>query len=132
MNFEIDVRSVLPSIRVPTLVLVRDGDTPVEIDAGTSPNTSRAPATRSCPATTTSRGSGINGRSSEEIQRFVRDVRDEEAELDRVLATVLFTDIVGSTEKAADLGDRRLARSCLEDHDARVRGTAHALPGPRG
>lgn len=40
------------------------------------------------------------------IERFVRSVQDEEAILDRTLATVLFTDIVGSTETAARLGDR--------------------------
>ena len=42
----------------------------------------------------------------DEIERFVADVHDEEADLDRVLATVMFTDIVGSTEKAAELGDK--------------------------
>ena len=42
----------------------------------------------------------------DEIERFVAAVRDDEAELDRVLATVMFTDIVGSTEKAAELGDK--------------------------
>ena len=40
-----------------------------------------------------------------ELESFVLDVRGEEARLDRVLATVLFTDIVGSTQKAAELGD---------------------------
>jgi hypothetical protein len=42
-----------------------------------------------------------------QIERFLATLREEEAELDRVLATVLFTDIVGSTEKAAELGDLR-------------------------
>jgi class 3 adenylate cyclase len=46
-----------------------------------------------------------------EIERFVRSVRDEEADLDRVLATVVFTDIVGSTQKAVELGDRDCVRS---------------------
>jgi class 3 adenylate cyclase len=41
-----------------------------------------------------------------EIEHFLKEIRDDEAELDRVLATVLFTDIVGSTERAAALGDR--------------------------
>ena len=56
----------------------------------------------------------------DEIQRFVRGVRDEEAELDRVLATVLFTDIVGSTETAARPRRPALAE-LLEDHHTRVR-----------
>jgi class 3 adenylate cyclase len=48
------------------------------------------------------------------------DIRDEEADLDRVLATVLFTDIVGSTEKAAEIGDRPW-RELVQAHHATVR-----------
>ena len=55
-----------------------------------------------------------------EIERFVRSVRDEEAVLDRVLATVMFTDIVGSTEVAARLGDAGW-RDLVERHHAAVR-----------
>ncbi len=55
------------------------------------------------------------------MERFVASIRDEEAELDRVLATVLFTDVVGSTEAAARLGDRTW-REVLERHHAAVRG----------
>jgi class 3 adenylate cyclase len=55
-----------------------------------------------------------------EIERFVKGVRADEASLERVLATVLFTDIVGSTEKAAELGDRGW-RELLEEHHATVR-----------
>jgi class 3 adenylate cyclase len=57
-----------------------------------------------------------------EIDRFDGTVRADEADLDRVLATVLFTDIVGSTENAVDLGDRRW-RELVEQHNA----TIHAL-----
>ncbi len=119
MNFEIDVRSVLPSIRVPTLVLVRDGDTPVE---ATRYIAEHIPGARyaQLPGDDHIPWIGDQRPIIEEIQRFVRDVRDEEAELDRVLATVLFTDIVGSTEKAADLGDRRWSE-LLQDHHTRVR-----------
>ena len=55
-----------------------------------------------------------------EIERFVRSVRDEEAVLDRVLDTVMFTDIVGSTETAARLGDQGW-RDLVERHHAAVR-----------
>jgi class 3 adenylate cyclase len=55
------------------------------------------------------------------IERFVTELEELEAGLDRVLATVLFTDIVGSTEVAADLGDRRW-KELLEEHHRRVRG----------
>jgi class 3 adenylate cyclase len=56
-----------------------------------------------------------------EIGRFFRSVRDEEAEFDRVLATVMFTDIVGSTERASALSDRNW-QNLLADHDRVVRG----------
>jgi pimeloyl-ACP methyl ester carboxylesterase len=64
----------------------------------------------------------------EEIERFVAEFRDQEAQLERSLATVLFTDIVGSTERAAQLGDRRW-RDVLEDHHARVRGQLARFQG---
>ena len=54
------------------------------------------------------------------IGPFLADVRDEEADFDRVLATVLFTDIVRSTEKAAEIGDRRW-RELVQAHHASVR-----------
>jgi len=63
------------------------------------------------------------------IEEFLRSVQEEQAELDRMLATVLFTDIVGSTDKACELGDRRWTE-LLERHNqvlramlARYRGT---------
>ena len=65
----------------------------------------------------------------DEIEEFLTGVRHG-PEPDRVLATVLFTDIVGSTEKAAALGDRRW-RDLLERHHALVRRELAALPGPR-
>jgi class 3 adenylate cyclase len=55
-----------------------------------------------------------------EVGRFLAQLREEEASFDRVLATVLFTDIVGSTERAAQLGDRRW-RELVERHHATVR-----------
>jgi class 3 adenylate cyclase len=55
----------------------------------------------------------------DEVEEFLTGVRHG-PEPDRVLATVLFTDIVGSTQRAAELGDRKW-RGPLEDHDALVR-----------
>jgi len=63
-----------------------------------------------------------------EIDRFLRSVRDEEAELDRVLATVMFTDIVGSTERTTILGDRAWGE-LLADHDRVVRGSVARYHG---
>ena len=54
------------------------------------------------------------------VGAFLAEVRDEEADFDRVLATVLFTDLVRSTEKAAELGDRRW-RELVHAHHASVR-----------
>jgi class 3 adenylate cyclase len=56
-----------------------------------------------------------------EIELFLRSVLDEEAEFDRVLATVMFTDIVGSTERASQMGDRAWSQ-LLDTHHQRVRG----------
>ena len=56
----------------------------------------------------------------DEIERFFSAVGDEEAELDRVLATVLFTDIVGSTDRLATHGDRRW-HELLDAHNAKIR-----------
>jgi Adenylate and Guanylate cyclase catalytic domain len=55
-----------------------------------------------------------------EVERFLASVRAEEADLDRALATVLFTDIVGSTEKLAEVGDAAW-RDLVERHHATVR-----------
>jgi class 3 adenylate cyclase len=62
-----------------------------------------------------------------EIEKFLSSIRAEEAELDRVLATVLFTDIVGSTAKAADLGDRGW-RELVQRHHATVRASGRGSP----
>jgi class 3 adenylate cyclase len=54
------------------------------------------------------------------VARFTAAIREEESSFDRVLATVLFTDIVGSTQKASELGDRGW-RELVERHHAMVR-----------
>jgi class 3 adenylate cyclase len=64
--------------------------------------------------------SGDQDALLDEIEKFLASVRDEEAEFDRVLATVLFTDIIGSTAKAAELGDHGW-RSLVERHHSTVR-----------
>ena len=120
MNSEIDVRHVLPAIRVPTLVLHRTGDVTVDVEAG------RYQAAH-IPGAKYVELSGVDhllfvGDSEatlDEIEEFLTGVRPV-AEPDRVLATVLFTDIVGSTKLAARLGDRRW-RDLLDAHHAAVR-----------
>ena len=119
-----DVRAVLPSIQVPTLVLV-DTDRFYEV----LPETGRYVASRIPGARVVEHSSGggphfhwyARGNAIvAEVGRFVTEVGEEEASFDRILATVLFTDIVGSTERAAELGDRRW-RELVERHHAAVR-----------
>ncbi len=128
MNYEIDIRHLLPAVRVPTLVLHTIGDRTIDIGA------SRYLAER-VPEAKLVEIPGIDhvpwgdgaDRIVDEIEEFLTGVRHG-PDPDRVLATVLFTDIVGSTEKAAALGDRRW-RALLEGHHRVVR---HELGRFRG
>jgi len=136
MNSEIDVRDVLPTVRVPTLVMhgVEDQVVPLEVGRYTA---RRIPAARfvEIPGV---RHLALGGpradRIQVEINRFLDEVRQtggwEEAEPDRVLATVLFTDIVGSSTRAADLGDRPW-RELLERHHSLIQ-PARAVSWQRG
>jgi class 3 adenylate cyclase len=120
MNMEIDVRRVLPAIRVPTLILHRTEDRIVDV-RNSRYIAERIPRARSIelPGVDHFAWIGDTERVIVEIKTFLAEVR-EGVEFDRKLATVLFTDIVGSTEKAADLGDRRW-RELVASHHARVR-----------
>jgi class 3 adenylate cyclase len=121
---ETDVRAVLPSIQVPTLVLV-DTDSFYEV----LPETGRFVATK-IPGARIVEHSSQGGHHFhwyaradaivDEVGRFLAAIREEDESFDRVLATVLFTDIVGSTERAAALGDRRW-REVVEQHHAAIR-----------
>jgi pimeloyl-ACP methyl ester carboxylesterase len=120
MNTVIDIRHVLPSIRVPTLIIHRTGDLDSNIEegrwiAGQIPNARfvELPGNDHLPY------AGDADAILNEIEEFLTGARPE-PEPDRVLATVLFTDIVGSTERAASLGDRRW-RELLDSHHASVR-----------
>ncbi len=120
MNAEIDIRPVLSAIRVPTLLLHSINDRSIDVA------TSRYMAER-IPNAKLVELTGIDhvpwgcdaDTILDEIEEFLTGVR-RGPDPDRVLATVLFTDIVGSTEKAASLGDRRW-RSLLDNHHVLVR-----------
>ncbi|HEX9246365.1 MAG TPA: alpha/beta fold hydrolase, partial [bacterium] len=120
MNSYTDVREVLPSVRVPTLVLQAVGDRDVQAVEG------RYIASHIAGAKYVEFPSGDHffwaSHQDEilaEIQGLLTGVRPP-PEHDRILATVLFTDIVEGTKKAAALGDRRW-RDLLESHHALVR-----------
>jgi class 3 adenylate cyclase len=117
---DFDVRDLLSAIRVPTLVPHRSGDPAVLVEHGRflaehipgaeyveMPGTDHAPAF------------GDRERIIGEIEEFLTGSRSE-TEIDRVLATVLFTDVVDSTKLAATLGDRPW-RSLIDRHDQIVR-----------
>jgi class 3 adenylate cyclase len=119
--WDTDVRDVLPSIHVPTLVLHRDGvpDTDVRASRYIASHIHTATLVE-VPGPDHLPWAGDQKPIVREVERFLATVRREEAELDRVLATVLFTDIVGSTEKASELGDSGW-RELVESHHATVR-----------
>jgi pimeloyl-ACP methyl ester carboxylesterase len=118
MSAMIDVRSVLPSIQAPTLVMHRADEL---LAPGSRYVGERIPGARvvELPGADHMPWLGDQDAALDEIEEFLTGVRPHPA-LDRVLATVLFTDIVGSTELAADLGDRRW-RELLDEHHLLVR-----------
>jgi pimeloyl-ACP methyl ester carboxylesterase len=120
MNSYIDVRGILPTIQVPTLVLHRTGDHDVNVEEGRY-FASRVPGAKfvELPGADHWISAGNVDEIADEIEEFLTGTRPV-PEPDRVLATVLFTDIVGSTERAVELGDRRW-RELLSTHDAAVR-----------
>lgn len=119
MWYATDIRAVLGSVQAPTLVLTRTG-------AGT-PEQSRDLAERipgarfvEFPGRDFFPMAGNMDQILDAAERFVQSIRAEETEINRVLATVLFTDIVGSTEKTAELGDAAW-KNLLERHHEVVR-----------
>jgi class 3 adenylate cyclase len=126
--FAVDVRPVLELVRCPTLVLHRRDDRVISVEVGR----------RLAQAVPGARFRELEGEDHafwfgdfepilEEIERFLTGAVSS-AERDRVLATVLFTDIVGSTEAAARMGDRAW-RQVLERHDALVQRVVDADGG---
>ena len=107
MAGDVDTRSILPAISVPTLVLHRTGDRWVPVAQGRYLAQQIAGARYvEFPGNDHLPFFGDSGRVVTEVQEFLTGTR-EGPEYDRVLATILFVDIVGSTERAAALGDRR-------------------------
>ena len=122
MNREIDARHVLPAIRVPTLVMHRVGDSAINVELGRylAANIPGAkyvelPGNDHVPIFERD----ITDRIVDETEEFLTGSRSE-PDVDRVLATVMFTDIVDSTKRAAELGDRQW-RALLDRHDETVR-----------
>jgi pimeloyl-ACP methyl ester carboxylesterase len=135
MNEDMDIRDILPTIRVPTLILNRTGDLVAPVDAVRS-MAKQIPAARLIEFPGGSHG-WSNGPEDAEIngaiQEFVSGERPA-PRIERVLTTVLFTDIVASTEKVAEIGDaawngllrrhHELVRRQLAAHQGIERDTA--------
>jgi len=114
MNVATDVRHVLPTISVPTLVL-RGADDVLTSSAQAEYLAREIPAARYVEVPGTGSWCWRTDGVANEIQEFLTGVRDM-PEPERVLATILFTDIVGSSQHVSDLGDRRW-RELLDQHD---------------
>jgi class 3 adenylate cyclase len=125
MNRDIDVRSVLPSVRAPTLVMhgAEDRVLPVEVGRYTAERLEAARFVELPGVGHLAFGAAQNPIETE-LQQFLTEAWTsgawQDPEPDRMLATVLFTDIVDSTPRAIELGDRRW-RDVLERHNAIVR-----------
>ncbi len=128
MNGQIDVRPALETIGVPTLVVHRTGDRSLPVEgARYLAERIRGAKLVELPGIDHLPFVGDQDAILDEIEEFLTGVR-RGAGNDRVLATVLFTDIVGSTERAATLGDREW-RDLLDSHHLLVR---RALASWRG
>ena len=133
---ETDFRPVLPSIHVPTTIIARpwdEGDeAAAEWMASQIPGAEllKLPRSVDFPPYLGDRAANLSV-----VEEFIATIREEEAELDRVLATVLFSDVVDSTATAAVMGDAKW-RAVLAEHDrvakgliSRYRGTYHKSTG---
>ena len=117
MNAAIDVRDILPTVRIPTLVLHRLGDRAIDIEQGRY-------LAEHIPGAEFVELSGDDhlwwvGDSEAIVNKIQTFLTGEQPpiEIDRVLATVLFTDIVDSTKQAAEMGDSRW-KDLLDTHNA--------------
>jgi class 3 adenylate cyclase len=118
-NMELDIREVLPSVQAPTLLLHRAGDmVPIE---GARYIAERVPGARLVELAGDDHWPWLLDPDEvcDHVERFLTGTR-RAPEPDRVLATVMFTDIVASTERAAQVGDRRW-RELLEAHEDLIR-----------
>lgn len=129
MFCRIDVRDVLPSVRAPTLVLHRSGDVWIRVEHG------RYLADHIAGARLVELDGndhfpfyGDSDLVIASVREFLTGERTDEIDDDRVLATMLFTDIVDSTKRAAAMGDRRW-RELLDKHDNIARQTVQRFRG---
>jgi pimeloyl-ACP methyl ester carboxylesterase len=121
LNSQIDVSAILPTIHVPTLVIHRKDDVAVNVEGGRE-LAALIPNARYLELSGTDHIPFVGDNAGEIVDAVEEFLTGSRAPItvDRVLATVLITDIVGSTEKAAALGDRRW-RDLLDEHNKAIR-----------
>lgn len=120
LDRDTDVRDLLPSIRVPTLVIHRREDRDLPIEHGRY-LAAHIPGAELVELPGAAHAWDVDDALTSEVGRFLATIHEEEVELDRFLATVLFTDIVDSTALASAQGDTAW-RQLLEHHHRIVRG----------
>ena len=130
-NFEIDARSILPTIHLPTLILHRVGDKAVPVEQGRY-LAQHIPGAKYVELPGEDHllqafDQDVLDRLIDEVEEFITGERHR-PEPDRTLATVMFTDVVGSTEHATRLGDREW-RELLTGYYATVRKELGAFHG---
>jgi class 3 adenylate cyclase len=125
-----DIRGILPSIHVPVLVLARlDNPEPTWLPSARFIARSIAGARLAeLPGRDSWLWLGDQAPVHEAVDTFLADIGEERSELERVLATVLFTDIVGSTERLAEVGDRAW-KALVQRHHAHVRALLERYRG---
>jgi class 3 adenylate cyclase len=128
ITWQTDVRDILPSVHTPTALVIGDADAPVELEEAEY-------VASLMPNATVHMLSGRSGLQIEAMMDILRELVGMGRAVSTVLATVLFTDLVDSTRKQAELGDRRW-RELVLAHHAAVRaalshwgGTEHDTAG---
>jgi class 3 adenylate cyclase len=128
MNTAIDIRQLLGAIRVPTLILHRTGDRDIDV-GGSRWMAGQIAGAKYVELPGDDHLPWVGGQAAilDEVEEFLTGVR-RGPEPDRVLATILFTDLVDSSRRAAELGDRGW-RDLLEHHHRVVRGELERYRG---
>jgi pimeloyl-ACP methyl ester carboxylesterase len=128
MNFQIDVCPVLPAIRVPSLIMHRTGDRALSVE-GSRYMARQIPGAKYVEYEGEDHvpWAGNVDAVLGDVEEFLTGAR-QVTEPDRVLATVMFVDIVRSTEKASEIGDRKW-REVLEDFYGVVRRNLERFRG---
>jgi class 3 adenylate cyclase len=119
--FSTDARSALPAIQVPTAVFLREGWATILIEEAKW-TADQIPGAQLVTLSGDEDDAYLGDvvEVARTVRRFAGTIEEEHAAFDRVLATILFTDVVGSSERAAELGDRAW-KDLVQSHHAKVR-----------